>query len=129
MLALVDCYSEQFRQSFVNLIAHTDNGSDENLSSEMVSDVTASLKRATQEAARCALEKMVQSFESEGSSRTIERHGIEYRCSALLILVNTNTQVDFLRVVVFGIGRNQAQNRIWWYGLQMIKHGILSLQK
>ncbi len=79
MLALVDYYSEQFRESFVSLFDQAVDFNPEHCSAETVSEITSILAKSSQDASRCALERFLQDFESSPAPRVRSKNAIDYR--------------------------------------------------
>ncbi|MGY8691134.1 MAG: hypothetical protein ACKVHP_25755, partial [Verrucomicrobiales bacterium] len=79
MLALVDHYSEQFRQSFVNMFENTVNFNPEQCSAQTISEITGLLAKSSKEASRGALESFLQNCERSSPPRDRSKDAVVYR--------------------------------------------------
>lgn len=89
MLALVDHYSEQFRQSFVNMFENTVNFNPEQCSAQTISEITGLLAKSSKEASRGALESFLQNCERSSPPRDRSKDAVVYR-------YNRTSQKSFL---------------------------------
>ena len=89
MLALMDHYSEQFRQSFVSLFEDADHFNPEQCSAQTISEVTNLLAKSSKEASRCTLERCLQDFEPSSAPRVQSKNAVDYR-------YNRTSQKSFL---------------------------------